>query len=109
MSLVDMFNIIKSILEISWATISGMVIGVVVFIVNVNILFLISTIVVLSCAWMSIVYFDKRISEYRKKHGLDEYGQNGTLLALMGVFVVVGVIFIAGYLIQDLSNAFKIF
>ena len=105
MSLVDIFNLIKSILETSW----GMVVSVAVFIVNVNILFLISTVVVLSCAWMFTVYFDKMISEYRKKHGLDEYGRNGTLLALLSVVVWIGVIFISGYLIQTLSKVFKIF
>lgn len=109
MSLVDIYNFIKWFLEISWETISGMFVAVVEFIINANILFLISTIVVLSCAWLLITYFDKIISEYRKKHGLDERGQDDTLLLLMNLVVVVGVGFIAVYLIRALSKAFKIF
>lgn len=108
MSLMDIYKSIVLFINILWSALRGAVVGAVDFILNANILFLVSVVAVLACGGLFVYVYDRLMTGIKNEYGIDPYSATGGVFALINIPVIIGVVFACGYFIEYISKAFKV-
>lgn len=108
MSLMEIYRSIVITISALWGAIWGTVVGAVDFILNVNIGFLVSISVLLACAWLLGLKYDRGMTGLKIKYKIVPYSKTDSTLIFINIIVYLGLVFACGYFIEYISKAFKV-
>lgn len=108
MSLIDIYKSIVINLGVIWSAVWGAITGIVNFILNVHIGFLVSIAVLLACAWLLGLKYDRGMTGLKNKYKIVPYSKTDSTLIFINIMVYLVLVFTVGYFIEYISKAFKV-